>query len=181
MFHSRRQANESSLTSTSPALCKNKACQFLLTLALSRLNTPFFDFYKISCNQGGKVSQRLSIFIIFFQILNIEMDAKLSKIWCIQPSMMLESSRRRGKISEDAAKKWLIKQALWQINLTAPKHIPRPKFDVSTPNAVHQADLLLSHDTQGRGQLWSGPKNIQIRFDNGRCCQAFQRDWTLYL
>ena len=61
------------------------------------------------------------------------MDAKLSKIWCIQPSMMLESSRRyqktrrRGKISEDATKKWLIKQALWRINRTAPKHIPRPK------------------------------------------------------
>ena len=50
-------------------------------------------------------------------------------------------------------KKWLVKQALWQIYLPAPKHIPRPKFDVSTLNAVHQADLLfLPHDTLGHGR-----------------------------
>ena len=31
--------------------------------------------------------------------------------------------------------------------------MPHPKFDVSTPNAVHQADLLfLPHDTLGRGR-----------------------------
>ena len=50
-------------------------------------------------------------------------------------------------MSEDAAKQWLIKQALWQIYLPAPRYIPRPKFDVATPNSVHQADLLfLPHD-----------------------------------
>jgi len=36
----------------------------------------------------------------------------------------------------------LIKQALWEIYLPAPHHIPWPNFDVPTPNAVHQADLL---------------------------------------
>ena len=47
----------------------------------------------------------------------------------------------------------MIKQAVWQIYLPAPKRIPRPKFDVSTPNEVHQADLLfLPHDTLGRGR-----------------------------
>ena len=36
---------------------------------------------------------------------------------------------------------------MWQIYLPAPRHIPRPKFDVSSPNEVHQADLLfLPHD-----------------------------------
>ena len=44
-------------------------------------------------------------------------------------------------------KQWLTKQALWQIYLPGPRYIPRPKFDVSLPNAVHQADLLfLPHD-----------------------------------
>ena len=58
----------------------------------------------------------------------------------------------------------LILQALWQIYL--PKHIPRPKFDVSTPNAVHQADpLFLPHDAVGHG---GGRKNILTRFDRGR-------------
>ena len=45
-------------------------------------------------------------------------------------------------VSEDEAKLWLMKQAIWQIYLPAPKHIPRPTFDVEIPNAVHQADLL---------------------------------------
>ena len=35
----------------------------------------------------------------------------------------------------------------WQIFLPAPRYVPRPKFDVATPNSVHQADLLFSpHD-----------------------------------
>ena len=78
----------------------------------------------------------------------------------LKPSRLLERNcchkkkiANVAKVSEDTAKKWWVKQALWQIYLPAPKHIPRPKFDVSTPNAVHQADLLLlPHDTLGRGR-----------------------------
>ena len=56
-----------------------------------------------------------------------------------------------AKVSEDHAKNWLKKQAIWQIYLPAPRQIPRPKFDVSVPNKVHQADLLfLPHDRVGR-------------------------------
>ncbi|GFR66074.1 hypothetical protein ElyMa_005548100 [Elysia marginata] len=56
-----------------------------------------------------------------------------------------------AKVSEDVAKDWLKKQAIWQIYLPAPRRIPRPKFDVGTPNEVHQADLLfLPHDRIGR-------------------------------
>ena len=44
-------------------------------------------------------------------------------------------------------------QALWQIYLPAPRYIPRPKFNVSLPNAVHQADLLfLPHDKLPHGR-----------------------------
>ena len=56
-----------------------------------------------------------------------------------------------AKVSEVVAKEWLFKQALWQIYLPAPRYIPRPKFDVTLPNKVHQADLLfLPHDKVGR-------------------------------
>ena len=56
-----------------------------------------------------------------------------------------------AKVPEVVAKEWLFKQALWQIYLPAPRYIPRPKFDVPTPNKVHQADLLfLPHDKVGR-------------------------------
>ena len=58
-----------------------------------------------------------------------------------------------AKVSEDTAKKWLFKQALWQIYLPAPRYIPRPKFDVSVPNQVHQADFLyLPHDRPPRSR-----------------------------
>ena len=44
-----------------------------------------------------------------------------------------------------------MKQAVWQIYLPPPKYIPRPKFDVHSPNTVHQADLIfLTHDKVGR-------------------------------
>ena len=57
-------------------------------------------------------------------------------------------------VSEDEAKLWLMKQAIWQIYLPAPRwNIPRPSFDVELPNAVHQADLLfLPHDKLPRGK-----------------------------
>ena len=52
-----------------------------------------------------------------------------------------------AKVTEQQAKDWLKKQAIWQIYLPAPRHIPRPKFDVAIPNEVHQTDLLfLPHD-----------------------------------
>ena len=52
-----------------------------------------------------------------------------------------------AKVTEQQAKDWLKKQAIWQIYLPAPRHIPRPKFDVAVPNEVHQADLLfLPHE-----------------------------------
>ncbi|GFR59455.1 hypothetical protein ElyMa_001794700 [Elysia marginata] len=56
-----------------------------------------------------------------------------------------------AKVPEDVAKDWLKKQATWQIYLPAPRHIPRPKFDVGVPNEVHEADLLfLPHGRVGR-------------------------------
>ena len=60
------------------------------------------------------------------------------------------------QVSEEEAKNWLKKQAIWQIYLPAPKYIPRPNFDVFVPNEVHQADLLfLPHDRLPRGCLRS--------------------------
>ena len=49
---------------------------------------------------------------------------------------------------KEVAKKWLEKQALWQIYLPRPQYIPRWHWNVEKVNQVHQADLLfLPHDT----------------------------------
>ena len=39
-------------------------------------------------------------------------------------------------------KQWLSKQAFWQVHLPAPKHVERPHYYVTTPNDLHQFDLL---------------------------------------
>ena len=54
-------------------------------------------------------------------------------------------------VSENEAKEWLKKQALWQIYLPSPRYIPRPHWTVDKPNEIHQADtLFLPHDTVRR-------------------------------
>ena len=60
----------------------------------------------------------------------------------------IDKLSRAAGVSEEMAKEWLGKQALWQIYLGPPEYIPRPRWTVSKPNQVHQADLLfLPHDT----------------------------------
>ena len=60
----------------------------------------------------------------------------------------IEKLSRAAGVSEQDAKEWLEKQAMWQIYLTPPDYVPRPRWKVSKPNQVHQADLLfLPHDT----------------------------------
>ena len=80
------------------------------------------------------------------------MDAKLAKIFYSPQGYWkgvsaIKKLADAAKVPEAIAKQWLYKQAIWQIYLPAPRYVPRPKFDVATPNSVHQADLLfLPHD-----------------------------------
>ena len=80
------------------------------------------------------------------------MDAKLAKIFYSPQGYWkgvsaIKKLTDASKVPENVVKQWLYKQAIWQIYLLAPRYVPRPKFDVATPNSVHQADLLfLPHD-----------------------------------
>ena len=68
-------------------------------------------------------------------------------------SLLQKKLADEPSVSIEVASDWLKKQAIWQIYLPAPKHIPRPFFNVTVPNEVHQADLLfLPHDRPGRGR-----------------------------
>ncbi|MEW8315989.1 MAG: DDE-type integrase/transposase/recombinase [Candidatus Thiodiazotropha endolucinida] len=83
-------------------------------------------------------------------------DSKLSTIYYSPKGYWkglaaIEKLASAAKVSEQRAKDWLKRQAIWQIYLPTPRHMPRPKFDIATPNEVHQADLLfLPHDRVGR-------------------------------
>ena len=83
---------------------------------------------------------------------NLKLNKKLEKIYYSPKgywrgySAIKRLSTVAG-VSEEEAKSWLKKQAMWQIYLPAPSYIPRPTFDVFVPNEAHQADLLfLPHD-----------------------------------
>ena len=86
------------------------------------------------------------------------MDAKLAKIYYSpqgywKGTSAIKKLAEAAKVPENTTKQWLIRLALWQIYLPAPRYVPRPKFDVATPNSVHQADLLfLPHDKLPRGR-----------------------------
>ena len=49
-----------------------------------------------------------------------------------------EYSKEKPKV----IKQWLSQQAFRQVHLPAPKHIDRPHYQVTTPNEMHQFDLL---------------------------------------
>ena len=80
------------------------------------------------------------------------MDAKLAKIYYSPQGYWkgisaIKKYADAAKVPENVFKRWLYKQAIWQIYLPTLRYIPRPKFDVATPNSVHQVDLLfLPHD-----------------------------------
>ena len=80
------------------------------------------------------------------------MDAKLAKIYYSPQGYWkgvsaIKKLADAADVPENVAKQWLYKQAMWLIYLPAPRYVPRPKFDVATPNSAHQADLLfLPHD-----------------------------------
>ena len=89
---------------------------------------------------------------------NLKLNKKLEKIY-YSPKGYWRGYRAIKRlstvagVSEEEAKSWLKKQAMWQIYLPAPSYIPRPTFDVFVPNEVHQADLLfLPHDRLPRGR-----------------------------
>ena len=92
---------------------------------------------------------------ICWNISRISMERKLASIYYSfrgywKGLAAIKNISATAKVTEQQAKDWLKKQAIWQIYLPAPRHIPRPKFDIATPNEVHQADLIfLPHERVG--------------------------------
>lgn len=89
---------------------------------------------------------------MIFSNLNLHYIFKLLKVYYSPQGYWkglaaIKKLAAAAKVSDDAAKKWVIKQTLENLSC-------RPKFDVPMTNAVHQADLFLSHDIQGYGQGW---------------------------
>ena len=67
---------------------------------------------------------------------------------CYQPNHLWKGQKAVKKLKElsgekpKTVKEWLSRQAFWQVHLPAPKSINRPHYQVTTPNEMHQFDLL---------------------------------------
>ena len=65
-----------------------------------------------------------------------------------QPNHLWKGQKAVKKLAElsgekpKTVKQWLSWQAFWQVYLPAPKSIDRPHYQVTTPNEMHQFDLL---------------------------------------
>ena len=65
-----------------------------------------------------------------------------------QPNHLWKGQKAVKKLAElsgekpKTAKEWLSQQAFWQVHFPAPKRVDRPHYQVTTPNEMHQFDLL---------------------------------------
>ena len=65
-----------------------------------------------------------------------------------QPNHLWKGRKAVKKLAEyskdkpNVIKQWLSRQAFWQVHLPAPKQIDRPHYQVTTPNEMHEFDLL---------------------------------------
>ena len=111
-------------------------------------------FSHLATNQMGSTI----FYFVLYTTMSSRIFNKLSKIYYSPQGywkgfVAIKKLAQAAKVSEDMAQNWLMKQALWQVYLPAPRYIPRPKFDVPVPNKVHQADLLyLPHDRPPRSR-----------------------------
>ena len=109
-------------------------------------------FSHLANNQTGRP------FFIVWYTMSARIFNRLSKIYYSPQGYWkgfaaIKKLAQPAKVSENVARNWLMKQALWQVYLPSPRYIPRPKFDVPVPNKVHQADLLyLPHDRPPRSR-----------------------------
>lgn len=77
------------------------------------------------------------------------MNKKMSKLQKVyyQPQHLWKGKKALNNLREfgfkpKQIKEWLSKQAFWQVHLPAPKHVERPHYNVTTPNDLHQFDIL---------------------------------------
>ena len=65
-----------------------------------------------------------------------------------QPNHLWKGQKAVKKLKELSGEKpktfkqWLSRQAFWQVHLPAPQHVDRSHYEVTTPNEMHQFDLL---------------------------------------
>src|SRR6266480_4182239 len=98
---------------------------------------------QIDSNEARKLDVSIALQKIYYQPVGYQRNAK----------KLLEVSLNDGyDFTIDEVKDWLERQAVHQIHKPRPRYIPRASFtSITTPNKVHQADVLyMPYDKIGR-------------------------------
>ena len=101
---------------------------------------------QIYSDEVRKLDVSIALQKIYYQSIGYQRNAK----------KLFEASRKAGfNFSLDEVHDWLEKQAVYQIHKPRPKYIPRASFSsITTPNEVHQADVLYTRHVKSRRTIY---------------------------
>ena len=68
---------------------------------------------------------------------------RVNHLWKGQKT--IKKLRELSKEETLVIKKWLSRQAIWQVHLPPSNRVNRPHYQVTIPNQIHQFDLLHMH------------------------------------
>src|ERR1044072_712443 len=89
---------------------------------------------QIDSGEARKLDVSIDLQKLYYQPVGYQRNAK----------KLLEASQKAGyDFSLDEVRDWLERQVVHQIHMPRPRYIPRASFcSITTPNEVHQADVL---------------------------------------
>src|SRR5688572_6507140 len=101
---------------------------------------------QIDSGEARKLDVSIALQKIYYQPIGYQRNAK----------KLLEASQKAGfDFSLNEVHDWLEKQAVHQIHKPRPKYIPRASFSsITTPNEVHQADVLYTRHVKSRRTIY---------------------------
>src|SRR2546423_2286871 len=102
-----------------------------------------FPIIRIDSSEAQKLDMAIALQKIYYQPAGYYCTAK----------KLYEASQKTGyDFTLDEVRDWLERQAVYQIHKPRPRYIPRASFSsITTPNEVHQADILyMPYDKVGQ-------------------------------
>ena len=134
----------------------------------------FLAFQGKTCPRGFPLSWffQILIFIIFSSLWKSTTALKDTG-----KALPQSKSSPLQQVSDDAAKKWVIKQTLANSSSRPKAHSwPQIRCTHDKCSSSSRPFFITWHS-----RVWSGLEDLQMCFDSGRCRQPFQRSWTIDL
>ena len=87
----------------------------------------------------------------------------------------IKKLKEYSKEKSKTVKQWLSREAFWQVHLPAPKSIDRPHYQITSPNEMHQFDLLYMPSDTLYGNKYKSRWSILTHFAPGE--PSYVNNW----